>query len=202
MPRHQIRAFSSRNHPLGGLLRLPVILLLAGGLILTGCSKKESELRGFYKYEIGKSTPADGYSCFPDKEQTKCVLNPSSTIAGHKTQTDLYFRGHAEDAPLVEIAVGIWACQPGKVSAELQGKLGEPVETADRRLLWKLKHMTVIALLPRSDNKELCMVHFVDPTETAQIAALFADEAPAPQEKPAAEKPAVEKPAVDAAPAK
>ena len=145
--------------------------MLALALALPGCSKKEPDWDGFGIFKIGVSTPADGYSCRPDGEQTTCFLNPSPSIAGHKTTTDLFFRGLEEDAPLVEILVGIDACQPGPIGADLTGKLGEPAERAARRSLWRLKKMTVVALLPR--EADLCVVHFLDPSEKARIAELF-----------------------------
>ncbi len=155
---------------------------------LLGCSSGEGELVGFGKYKIGKTTPADSYvmgKCRPEGSTTFCFLNRSPSIAGHKTQTDLYFRGHEEDAPLIEISVGVWDCQVGPVSADLQKKLGEPTELANKRALWSLKKMTVIALLPKDD--ELCMVHFLDNSDTKRIASLFPgteDLVAPPKEKP------------------
>lgn len=150
--------------------------MVAVGLSAGACDKKKAEPAGFGIFKIGKSTPADGFKCQPEGNYTFCFLNPSPPIAGHKTQTDLYFRGHAEDAPLMEIQVGIWACDPGAVSADLTAKMGEPTERATKRALWRLKKMTVVAQLPK-DN-ELCMVHFLDPAEGKRIAELFAPPAP------------------------
>ena len=139
--------------------------------VVGGCSKSEPELVGFHIYQIGTSTAADGYVCRPQDEQTYCSNNPSPRIAGHKTQTDLFFRGHAEDAPLVEILVGIWGCKPGQVGADLHAKMGEPSQVADKRAYWRLKKMTVVALLPK--DKDLCTLHFLDHSETERIAELF-----------------------------
>jgi hypothetical protein len=136
-----------------------------------GCKKKEADPVGFGIFQIGKSTPKDGYVCRPDGEQTYCSNNPSPSIAGHKTQTDLYFRGHGDDAPLVEILVGVWGCRPGAVSADLEAKMGEPTQTADKRAYWKLKKMRVVAQLPKEDD--LCTVHFLDPSESERLAELF-----------------------------
>lgn len=134
-------------------------------------------MAGFGFFEIGKHTAKDGYVCRPDGELTYCSNNPTKTIAGHKTTTDLYFRGHGDDAPLAEILVGVWNCDPGPVSADLTGAMGEPTERAHKRDIWRLKKMTVIALLPREDD--LCVVHFLDHGEKARIAELFPPAAPA-----------------------
>ena len=124
--------------------------------------------------------------CRPEGSNTFCFLNRSPSIAGHKTQTDLYFRGHGDDAPLIEISVGVWNCQVGPVRTDLQQKLGEPTKVADRRAIWALKKMTVIALLPKDD--ELCMVHFLDPGDTKRIDSLFPGPvANAPEDEPTAD---------------
>jgi hypothetical protein len=109
--------------------------------------------------------------CRPEGSNTFCFLNRSPSIAGHKTQTDLYFRGHGDDAPLIEISVGVWDCQVDPVRSDLQKKLGEPAQTANKRARWNLKKMTVIALLPK--DKNLCMVHFLDNSDTKRIESLF-----------------------------
>lgn len=146
---------------------------IATSAALVGCKKSEPDVVGFGLYEIGKSTPADGLICRPDGKQTYCFNNPSPSIAGHKTQTDLYFDGHADDAPLVEILVGIWACKPGSVSADLQAKMGEPTKVGDKRAMWHMKKMTIVAQLPKSDA--LCTVHFLDPKDTARADEIFAE---------------------------
>lgn len=171
--------------------------LLAGALCLLAmsCSSGEGELVGFGKYKIGKTTPAHGYvmgKCRPEGENTFCFLNRSPSIAGHKTQTDLYFKGHEDDAPLIEISVGVWNCQVGPVSADLQSKLGDPKEVVGKRALWTLKKMTVIALLPK--DEDLCMVHFLDPSDTKRIASLFPGTA-APRAEVSPTEPTVPAPA-------
>lgn len=153
-----------------------MICMVALALSTSACDKRKAEPVGFGIFKIGKSTPADGYKCQPEGDYTFCFLNPSPLIAGHKTQTDLYFRGHAKDAPLIEIQVGVWACDPGPVGADLMAKMGEPSERSAKRSLWRLKHMTVVAQLPK-DN-ELCMVHFLDPGETKRVSELYAPPAP------------------------
>jgi hypothetical protein len=165
-----------------GVLRrfgLASLVISALALLAPGCTQ-DVEHVGFGVYQIGKSTPKDGYACRPQDEQTYCSNNPSPKIAGHKTQTDLFFRGHEENAPLVEILVGVWNCRPGDVGADLQGKVGKPTQVGDKRALWKLKKMTVVALLPRPDDKTLCTVHFLDHSETERIAELFPETTEAP----------------------
>ncbi len=197
MPRHAIEAFSSncrwvRGIGLGGLA---TACLVAGA-----CSKDNGDLIGFGKYKIGKTTPADDYvmgKCRPDGDLTFCFLNRSPSIAGHKTQTDLYFQGHAEDAPLIEISVGVWDCQVDPVSRDLESKMGLPDETANKRAIWRLKKMTVIALLPKDD--QLCMVHFLDNGDSKRIAKLFPGTSPSAAKATAA-KPEKVAPTPPAAP--
>jgi hypothetical protein len=172
-------------------------LLTLGGI--SGCKSGDKELVGFGKYKIGETTPADSYvmgKCRPEGSETFCFLNRSPSIAGHKTQTDLYFRGHEEKAPLIEIQVGVWNCQPGPVSADLQSKLGDPTQIADKRAMWALKKMTVIALLPK--DKELCMVHFLAPTESKRIASLFPPAAQSAAAQPSAAQPSAAQPSAPA----
>jgi len=133
--------------------------------------------------------------CRDEGSNTFCFLNRSPSIAGHKTQTDLYFRGHGDDAPLIEISVGVWNCQVGPVRTDLQKKLGEPTKVANTRAIWALKKMTVIALLPKDD--ELCMVHFLDTSDTKRIDSLFPGPAAnAPEDEPTAGAPAGDAPNV------
>lgn len=154
-------------------------------MMATSCKSDKTELIGFGKYKIGVTTPADSYvmgRCEPRGPNTFCFLNRSPSIAGHKTQTDLYFRGHEEKAPLIEISVGVWDCQVGPVSADLEKKLGAPAERGDKTALWRLKKMTVVALLPK--DKDLCMVHFLDPADAKRIDSLYSGNV-APKEEPA-----------------
>jgi hypothetical protein len=139
--------------------------------IFAACGKGDPEIVGFGTYKIGESTPKDGYVCRPQGEQTYCSNNPSPMIAGHKTQTDLYFRGHGDDAPLVEILVGIWQCDPGAVQAGLSKQLGAPDASAEQRVRWNLKRMVVVGLLP--SDPELCTLHFLDHGEKQRIEALW-----------------------------
>ncbi len=152
-------------------------LVIALVMLASPACSKETELIGFGKYELGKTTPADDHvmgKCRPEGADTFCFLNRSPSIAGHKTQTDLYFQGREETAPLIEIQVGVWNCHPQEVGVDLQAKLGEPTKTANKRALWSLKKMTVIALLPKEDG--LCTVHFLALSETERVADLFASE--------------------------
>ena len=197
MPRHAIGAISSNCRP-----KLGLGLLATSCLLLLGCSSGEGELVGFGKYKLGKTTPGDDYvmgRCDPKGSNTFCFMNRSPSIAGHKTQTDLYFRGHGEDAPLIEIQVGVWDCKVGPVSQDLHKKLGEPTEAADKRALWALKKMTVVALLPQDSN--LCMVHFLENSDTKRIDSLFRGTKPAlnAPAKDALAKDAAAKPTTEAA---
>tara|TARA_R110002073_G_scaffold336577_1_gene535922 strand:+ start:5862 stop:6536 length:675 start_codon:yes stop_codon:yes gene_type:complete len=174
MPRHAFGEISSNCRP-----KLGLGLLATSCLLLFGCSSGEGELVGFGKYKLGKTTPGDSYvmgRCDPKGSNTFCFMNRSPSIAGHKTQTDLYFRGHGDDAPLIEIQVGVWDCKVGPVSQDLHKKLGEPTEAADKRALWTLKKMSVVALLPMDSN--LCMVHFLETSDTKRIDSLFRGTAP------------------------
>lgn len=174
MLRHQFRANSScpkRQWP----VFIVVFALGSLGLSVTGgCnSKSEEPPKVFNLYQIGKTSPADVGVCRPQGDQTYCSNNPTPKIGGHRTQTDLFFRGHEDDAPLVEILVAAWACKPGQISADLHVMIGEPTQVAGKRVYWRLKEMTVVALLPRSEDKTLCSVHFLDHSETERIAELF-----------------------------
>jgi hypothetical protein len=169
MPRHQFGANSSSRKR-----HWPVLFaFIALASLVSGCSKSgsEPERKVYGLYQIGKTTPADVGVCRPQNDQTYCSNNPSPKIAGHRTQTDLFFRGHEDTAPLVEILTGIWSCRPGQISADLHAMIGEPTKTADKRAYWKLDEMTVVALLPK-DN-DLCTVHFLDHSETERIAELY-----------------------------
>lgn len=172
MLRHQFRANSSSSD-----LQRPVffaLLLLAGlSLVTAGACKKpkEEEPKVFGLYQIGKTTPADVGACRPQDDQTYCSNNPSPQIGGGRTQTDLFFKGHADDAPLVEILVGVWTCKAGQVSADLHKMFGEPTQIADKRSYWRLPEMTIVALLPMEND--LCTLHFLDHNEKERIAELF-----------------------------
>lgn len=173
MLRHQFRANSSAPGLHGSIFSL--VLLLGGlGLAATAaCSKPapKEKPKVFGLYQIGETTPADVGACRPQDDQTYCSNNPSPKIGGGRTQTDLFFRGHADDAPLVEILVGVWACKAGQVSADLHKMFGEPTQVAKKRSFWRLEEMTIIALLPMEND--LCTLHFLDHTEKDRIAELF-----------------------------
>ncbi len=173
MYRHQFSANSSASRLQGPIF--PLVLLLAGlSLALAGgCSKQTEEEppKVFGLYQIGKTTPADVGACRAQDDQTYCSNNPSPKIGGGRTQTDLFFRGHADDAPLVEILVGVWTCKPGQVSADLYKMFGEPTQVGEKRTYWRLKEMTIVALLPKEND--LCTLHFLDHSEKDRIAELF-----------------------------
>ena len=149
-------------------------MLFAGLSLATAgaCTKpKEEEPKVFGLYQIGKTTPADVGACRPQDDQTYCSNNPSPKIGGGRTQTDLFFKGHADDAPLVEILVGVWSCKAGQVSADLHKMFGEPTQIDGKRSYWRLPEMSIVALLPMEND--LCTLHFLDHSEKERIAELF-----------------------------
>ncbi len=151
--------------------RFPLFIALLALSSSGGCKKEEPGIVGFHTYEFGKTTKKDGIACSKKGTQTYCSNNVSPQIAGHKTQTDLYFNGFEEDAPLAEILVGVWNCRPGDLSLELYEKMGEPFQKTEDKSLWKMKNMTAVALLGRGAN--LCTIHFLAPTEVKRISELF-----------------------------
>src|SRR5690606_25954586 len=134
------------------------------------CKREAPEIDGYGQFHIGKSTLADGYVCTPRGELTYCSNNPSPPLAGHRTDTDLYFRGTADDAPLVEILVAVNACKPAEVDKALREQLGEPDTDRDALRVWKQKAATVVARVPA--EPALCEVIFLAQSETERLAQL------------------------------
>lgn len=171
MHRHQFRAISSSSSGHGPISYLVLALVGLSLATVGACSKPKEEPKVFGLYQIGKTTPADVGACRPQDDQTYCSNNPSPSIGRGRTQTDLFFRGHAEDAPLVEILVAVWSCEPGQVSADLHKMFGEPTQIAQKRSYWNLDEMTVVALLPMEND--MCTLHFLDHSESERITELF-----------------------------
>ena len=164
---------------------------LVVALAALACSRPKKEIDGYGLFHLGTSTIADGYACAPSGELTYCSNNPSPPLAGHKTTTDLYFRGAEKSAPLVEILVGVNACRPDDVAADLVETLGEPSESGQTYLLWRQESAIIVARLPVEPG--VCEVSFVAPTERARLAELRGEE---PTEKASGATGAMDSPPV------
>lgn len=149
---------------------LAAVLAAAVALPALSCKREAPEIDGYGDFHIGKSTLADGYVCTPRGELTYCSNNPSPPLAGHRTDTDLYFRGTGDDAPLVEILVTASACDPAVVERELIEQLGQPDTDRDALRVWEQKSAKVVARLPA--EPALCELIFLAPGETERFAQL------------------------------
>jgi hypothetical protein len=85
---------------------------------------------------------------------------------------NLYFRGHGDDAPLIEIELEFLRCEPRKIAAAFIGQLGQPKETLGNALYWPGERANLFARLPADDG--VCLVHFVIPDDTKRLAVLRA----------------------------
>lgn len=150
----------------------PFVLTILLGVASLACEREAPEIDGYGSFHIGRTTLADGYVCTPDGDLTFCSNNPSPALAGHQTTTDLYFRGSADDAPLVEILVAVRACDESKVQAALREKLGAPTKAEGATRVWTQKSAIVVARLPAEPG--VCEISFVAPDETERLRQLGA----------------------------
>lgn len=111
---------------------------------LVHCKQKTPEINGFGPYQLGKTKSSEAGRCRPDGEYNYCFLNASSSLAGHKTVTDLYFLGLGENDPLVEILVTVNMCKEDVVANNLVSRLGQPTETHSGVLVWKQTSANVV----------------------------------------------------------
>lgn len=139
---------------------------------LTACSKKEGDVDGIGEWHIGKTKVSEGFVCTPwENGMTFCSNQPPKNIADHTATVDLYFRGHGEDAPLVEILLAVQgACNTESLDKWLSSKLGSAPTRRGKAFVWPGKAATVAALLPAADGE--CRVHFLDPKDETRLAEL------------------------------
>ena len=143
-----------------------VLTLMVLGLTFssTSCKRKRAKINGIGEWVIGKTTLASS-QCLSakDGELSWCTNNHGVGI-GHQTATvDLYFRGHQDNAPLIEIHLAIRGCQVEQARAALVEILEEPHVSVDLTLFWDETKAVVVARLPARHG--LCLIHFVAPTE-------------------------------------
>src|SRR5215210_1154464 len=93
---------------------------------VTACKKKEGAVDGIGEWHIGKTTVADGFVCTPwENGLTFCSNQPPKNIGDHTASVDLYFRGHEETSPLVEILLAVQgSCNTESLDKWLTSKLG------------------------------------------------------------------------------
>ena len=160
--------------------RRAAILAALLSLALSACKKKEGDVDGIGEWHIGKTKVSEGFVCTPwENGMTFCSNQPPKNIADHTASVDLYFRGHGEDAPLVEILLAVQgACNTEAIDKWLSSRLGSAPTRRGMAFVWPGKAATVAALLPATDGE--CRVHFLDPKDETRLAELEKESQKAP----------------------
>jgi len=138
------------------------------------CKRAAPEIDGYGEFHVGKSTVADGAACRPMGELTYCSNNASPPIAGQRTATDLYFRGHEDSSPLVEILVTVSACKADAVLADLRKKLGDPDEEAQGKFVWRKKGVVIVSQIEVEAG--LCELNFLRADEKQRLEEILSPE--------------------------
>jgi hypothetical protein len=146
---------------------------LAIGLLLlaSGCKERTQEYNGVGPYMLKKTTLADGqvnFRCQPsDPRITWCFGGPEVKLGDQPAAVTLYFAGSTPEAPLVEIALAVRACNPESAEKALVAALGPPTESAEKQLFWRKKAMFVSVKLRKEGTS--CDVSFVDPADQGRL---------------------------------
>jgi hypothetical protein len=155
-------------------------LIVASFLVLVGCKHKPSDPNGVGPWQFGKTKLSDAEAtgrCLPGEGATMCVGLSALQIGKQPAQTDLYFASSDKNAPLIEIALTVRACDVADAGAALDKVLGPSKDVSpDGKLrFWSYQPMFVAAKLPAKGSVE-CQVNFVDPKDSKRIAELRAGE--------------------------
>jgi len=155
-------------------VKLAPLLVLA----LFACEAKKGQPSGIGRWRVGGANPTvrkDAKDGICSKEDTSasgrpvtwCHSLPPIKVANRTASVDLYFNGHADDAPLIEVQLNIRGCVENDLDRWLRGVLGVPIETVEKRAYWKNDFMWVGAIMPSDPGK--CRVHILPLSETAEI---------------------------------
>ena len=158
--------------------------LLIALVLVTGCEKKKGQPSGIGKWRLATSTNPTLYSDLVKAKEGICSKDTSSTgkpiiychqltpiKVGSRTATvDLYFDGHADDAKLVEIQLGVRGCIEDELDRWIRSALGPPIETRATRGYWQNDFIWVAALMPSDPAR--CLVHVLPASEKSEIERL------------------------------
>ncbi len=143
------------------------------GLSVSGCKRNQS-IDGLESWRFGQTTAKDGVACSRRDQYTFCSQNGSLKVAGFTGQVNLFFKGHGDDAPLIEIEIEFLRCQPKAILQELVKKLGTQVEqVTPQAVLWPGQKAMILARMPAEDG--ICLIHFVIPDDKQRLDALRAE---------------------------
>jgi hypothetical protein len=151
-----------------------VLLLVTTFALVSGCKKPNEDPNGVGPWMFGRSKLADAEAagrCLPlEGGEMHCIGLTVMTVGGQAAETQVYFKSKDKDAALIEISLGIRACDAKAVAADLTQRIGPPKsQSADGALLtWSLSTMFVRALVPDKQTGE-CQINFVDPKDEARI---------------------------------
>jgi hypothetical protein len=146
------------------------IAALALVLAAVGC-KRDTAIDGYEMWRFGKTTAKDGIACSERDGYTFCSQNGAVNVAGQHGQVNLFFRGHGDDAPLIEIELEFLTCSPDAIFGALTQKLGTQFQRFGKSaVVWAGERAVIFARLPADDGT--CLVHFVIPEDRARLERL------------------------------
>ena len=155
----------------GGAVLVAAVTALT--MIAAGCTR-DREIDGVAGYSLQRTTLADAPGiCSVQDDLTWCHNNPGVSFGERPASVDLYFRGEEDDAPLVEILLGISACRPAEVEGVLMSQLGDPDVRHESILRWDGAYAVTIAQLAK--DTRACEVNIVSPDDEERIAELMGE---------------------------
>ncbi len=154
----------------GGAVVVAAVTALT--MIASGGCTRDREIDGVAGYSLERTTLADAPGiCSAQDDLTWCHNNPGVSFGERPASVDLYFRGEEDDAPLVEILLGISACRPAEVEGVLMSQLGEPDVRRGSILRWDGAYAVTVAQLAK--DTRACEVNIVSPDDEERIAELM-----------------------------
>lgn len=147
------------------------LILAAAVLASAAACDKKTEIDGVGPWHLGETIRRDGYVCTPQSDGiTFCSQQPPLAVAEQQADVLLYFKGHEETAPLIEIILSIDRCKPEGVVLALEHQLGAAHEIEGSTYVWTGKAAVIVGQVPTKEGR--CEINFVAPTDAKRIAQL------------------------------
>ena len=153
---------------------ITVALALGGVVVATGCDRAKAPVNGLAGFSPGKTMLADIPSearCFvnPESDTQRCLLLPTTSIAGKRPNVQLEFDGKTPQSKVTEVILTVPGCRFDELVGWLDEKVAKATESTDKRAIWLEEQIFIAA---EESGPARCEVAAVAPDNKARIAAL------------------------------
>lgn len=161
---------------MGANLAFGLALVIVGcwAVATAGCDRPKAPIHGIAGFAPGQTMLADiptQARCFvnPESDTQRCLLMPTTSIAGRRPDVQLEFDGKTPQSKVTEVILTIPGCRFDELVAWFDDKVGKASEAEARRAIWVQERIFIAAV---ESGPARCYVTAVAPGNKERVAAL------------------------------